>query len=162
MNAFTGGCHYDHDCGRHMTGCGACPQLGSIDFQDLSHQIWHRKQAIFSRLAPERLHIVALNRWMAELVRRSPLLEKFPVTIVPNGVDTEVFAPRDAQGARRDLGIPQDCRVVLFAAEAVRVRRKGFALLIRALNELRSSENLFFVWSVVALLSLNRLFPTWI
>jgi glycosyltransferase involved in cell wall biosynthesis len=82
---------------------------------------------------------------MAETVRRSPLLGKFPVTIVPNGIDTDVFAPRDAQAARKALGIPQDCHVVLFAAEAVGVRRKGFALLIRALNELRGLENLFLV-----------------
>jgi glycosyltransferase involved in cell wall biosynthesis len=145
MNALTGGCHYDHDCGRHVTGCGACPQLGSTDSQDLSHRIWQRKQAIFSRLAPERLHIVAQNRWMAQTVSRSPLLGKFLVTIVPNGIEADVFAPRDAQAARSALGIPQDSTVVLFAAAAVGVRRKGFALLLGALNELRSSENLLFV-----------------
>jgi glycosyltransferase involved in cell wall biosynthesis len=82
---------------------------------------------------------------MAKMVSRSPLLGKFPVTIVPNGIDTEVFAPRNTQAARSALGIPQGCTVVLFAAEAVGVRRKGFALLLRALNELRSSKNLLFV-----------------
>jgi glycosyltransferase involved in cell wall biosynthesis len=145
MNALTGGCHYDHDCGRHLTGCGACPQLGSTDSQDLSHQIWQRKQAIFGRLTPERLHVVTLNRWMAETVSQSPLLGKFPVTIVPNGIDTDVFAPRDARLARNVLGIPQDCNVVLFAADSVTNRRKGFNLLMNAVNELPSSENLLFV-----------------
>jgi glycosyltransferase involved in cell wall biosynthesis len=145
MNALTGGCHFDHGCGRHTAGCGACPQLGSTDARDLSHQIWHRKQAVFSRLEPERLHIIALNRWMAKTVTQSPLLGKFPVTIVPNGIDTDVFAPRDTRLARHVLGIPQDRQVVLFAADVVANRRKGFALLAQALNELHDFQRLFLV-----------------
>jgi glycosyltransferase involved in cell wall biosynthesis len=145
MNALTGGCHFDHGCGRHTAGCGACPQLGSTDARDLSHQIWHRKQAVFSRLEPERLHIIALNRWMAKIVSQNPLLGKFPVTIIPNGVDTNVFAPHDIRFARAALGIPQDRQVVLFAADVVANRRKGFALLAQALNELHDFQRLFLV-----------------
>jgi glycosyltransferase involved in cell wall biosynthesis len=145
MNPLTGGCHFDHGCGRHAIGCGTCPQLGSTDPRDLSHQVWQRKHAVLSRLEPERLQIIALNRWMAETVSQSPLFRKFRVTVVPNGIDTDVFTPRDANVARSVLGIPQDCRVVLFAAEAVGVRRKGFALLAKALSELRSSNSVFLV-----------------
>jgi glycosyltransferase involved in cell wall biosynthesis len=146
MNAFTGGCHYDHKCGKHVTGCGVCPQLGSADPEDLSNQVWRRKQRIFGRLEPTRLHIIALNRWMADKVRQSPLLRKFPLTIVPNGVDTDVFAPRDPRLARDVLAIPQDRRVVLFAAaEGAANGRKGFALLAQALRELRDVDNLLLV-----------------
>jgi glycosyltransferase involved in cell wall biosynthesis len=145
MNALTGGCHYDEECGRYITGCGACPQLGSTDSKDLSYRVWQRKQVVFSRLPPERVHIVAPNRWIAQAVRRSPLLGKFPVAIVPNGIDTDVFAPRDGQAARSAFGIPQDSTVVLFAAEAISLKRKGFALLMGALNELGRSKNLFLV-----------------
>ena len=142
MNALTGGCHFDDGCGRYASACGFCPQLGSTDPNDLSRQIWRRKQAVFESVEPTRLHIIALNRWMAETARRSPLLAKFPVTIVPNGVDTEVFQPHDMRKAREFLGIPQDPRVVLFAAEAVSNRRKGLALLMSALTQLQKSENL--------------------
>jgi glycosyltransferase involved in cell wall biosynthesis len=146
MNAFTGGCHYDHGCGKYMTGCGTCPQIGSADPDDLSRQIWQRKQAVFGRLEAGRLHIVALNRWMAENVRHNPLLGKFPVTIVPNGVDTDVFAPRDRRLSRDVLRIPQDRRVVLFAgAEGPINIRKGFALLTRALSELCAVDDLLLV-----------------
>ena len=145
MSALTGGCHFDHGCGRHETGCGACPQIGSNDAHDLSHQIWQRKRSVFNSLEPERLHIIALNRWMADMVSRSPLLRKFPVTIVPNGVDTDVFAPRDPRTARDVLGIPQDARVILFAADSITNRRKGFALLDKALRGLRDFNNLFLI-----------------
>jgi len=145
MNALTGGCHYDGGCSRHETGCGACPQIGSSDSHDLSHQTWQRKQSVFNRLEPERLHIIALNRWMANMVSRSPLLRKFPVTVIPNGVDTDVFAPRDPRLARDVLGIPQDAGVILFAADSITNRRKGFALLVEALKGLRDSNNLFLI-----------------
>ena len=43
------------------------------------------------------------------------------------------FAPRDRACARDVLGISQDARVVLFLAEVVDNRRKGFSLLLEAL-----------------------------
>ena len=143
MNALTGGCHFDDGCGRYAESCGACPQLGSTDPRDLAHEVWQRKQRVFSRLGAERLHIIALNRWMAKNVRQSPLLGKFPVSIVPNGIDTNVFVPHEKSGARALLEIPQDRLIVLFAAEAVSNRRKGFALLTQALNGLHDARNLF-------------------
>jgi glycosyltransferase involved in cell wall biosynthesis len=146
MNAFTGGCHYDQGCGKYVAGCGACPQIGSIDPKDLSSRIWRRKQEVFTRLDPASLHIIALNRWMADTVRRSPLLGKFPVTIVPNGVDTDVFAPRNRQLSRDVLRIPQDRLVVLFAgAEGSLNKRKGFALLRRALAEVTDLDDVLLV-----------------
>jgi glycosyltransferase involved in cell wall biosynthesis len=143
MNAFTGGCHFDHGCGRHVSGCGACPQLGSTDIADLSHQVWRRKKAALDRLDPKRLHIVALNRWMANVVKRNPLLNRFPLTVIPNGVNTETFAPRGTRFARDTLGLPHEARVVLFVADEVTNRRKGFSLLAEALAGLNGIDNLF-------------------
>lgn len=145
MNALTGGCHYDNSCGRYTAGCGACPQLGSHDQEDLSRRIWRRKQHAYRQAPPGRLHIVALNRWMAEEVRQSPLLGGCPVTIIPNGLDTTAYAPRDRAAARDVLGIPQEARVVLFAAHAIENRRKGFALLAEALSGLEDIESLVLV-----------------
>jgi glycosyltransferase involved in cell wall biosynthesis len=145
MNALTGGCHFDDGCNRYETGCGACPQIGSSDSHDLSHQIWQRKQSVFSRLEPERLHIIANNRWMVNMLSRSPLLRKFPVTVVPSGVNTDVFAPRDTRLARDVLGIPQDARVILFVSDSINNRRKGFALLDKALKGLLDINNLFLI-----------------
>jgi glycosyltransferase involved in cell wall biosynthesis len=129
MNPFTGGCHYDLDCGRYREHCGACPQLGSSDETDLSHQIWRRKQNILSRVPISRLHIVTPSRWLAEQVKRSSILERFPVTVIPYGLNIDDFAPRDKGSIRDLLGIPQDAKVVLFVAELTDSRRKGFGLL---------------------------------
>jgi glycosyltransferase involved in cell wall biosynthesis len=82
---------------------------------------------------------------MAETVKQSSLLGKFPVTIVPNGIDTSVFAPCNVHAARYALGIPEQRRVLLFASDLVTNRRKGFALLAAALHQMRNINNLFLV-----------------
>lgn len=136
MNFFTGGCHTDEGCGRYTERCGACPQLGSRKAKDLSHRIWQRKHAALSSVEPDRLHIVAPSRWLANEAKRSSLLQRLPITVIPFGLDTEDFSPRDQVLARGMLGIPQDARVVLFVAEPITRRIKGFALLAQALNGL--------------------------
>ncbi|SRR5579884_61955 len=135
MTFFTGGCHYDFNCGKYTASCGACPQLGSRDQDDLSRQIWRRKHSALRVVPPGRLHLVAMSRWLAEQAQRSSLLRGFPVTVIPPGVDTEIFCPRDKGKARETLGIPQDAGVVLFVAEPLTRRIKGFALLAEALRE---------------------------
>ncbi len=142
MNPFTGGCHFDHECGRFMTGCGRCPQLGSGDSRDLSHQIWKRKLETFKKAEAGRLHLVVLNQSAADTVKASPLLGKFPVTVIPNGVDTDEFAPRDRRMAREILDLPSAARIVLFAADVLHNRRKGLNLLLQALRGLEKIPNL--------------------
>ncbi|MGH7506493.1 MAG: glycosyltransferase family 4 protein, partial [Longimicrobiales bacterium] len=144
MNAFTGGCHYDSGCGRFEDQCGVCPQLGSTRPMDLSWQIWRRKQATFARLDPERLHIVTPSRWLAHEVERSSILgDRFPVSVIPYGIDTDAFAPRDTMAARDALGIPLNANVVLFIAESTENHRKGFAALGPTLARLEGRPDLF-------------------
>jgi glycosyltransferase involved in cell wall biosynthesis len=144
MNVFTGGCHYDAGCDHYMTSCGACPQLGSTDEGDLSRQVWNRKRKLFENLDKDRLHIVTPSRWMADEVHRSSLLgDRFAVSVIPNGVNTDEFAPRDRAAARAALGIPRESLVVLFVAYSVAPRRKGFGLLSEALRKLAGVPNLF-------------------
>jgi glycosyltransferase involved in cell wall biosynthesis len=145
MNPFTGGCHYDHGCGRYTQGCGICPQLGSRDAADLSHRIWQRKREVFTQIEPGRLHIVATSQWMAATVQCSALLGSCPVTVIPLGLDVDDFAPRDRCLARAVLGVPHDARVLLFAAESLNNRRKGFSLLAQALAGLGDAAKLCMV-----------------
>jgi len=141
MNPFTGGCHYDLGCGRYRRSCGSCPQLGSSSMGDLSSKVWRRKQKFFGQLDPRQFQLVALNRWMQAEVENSPLLNRFPVTVIPNGVDTSVFMPGNARVAREFLGIGADERVILFVSASLTNRRKGFDLLDKALQQLGSREN---------------------
>ncbi|MCL6606411.1 MAG: glycosyltransferase family 4 protein [Paenibacillus sp.] len=143
MNPFTGGCHYDNGCGKFVTGCEACPQLGSNKRNDLSRQIWKRKYDAFSQISPERLHIVTPSYWLAMEVKRSFLLGSYPVTVIPNGVDGEAFIPFDRGFARNALGIPEDSKVVLFLADLITSKRKGFTFLLQTFDFLKNIPDIF-------------------
>jgi glycosyltransferase involved in cell wall biosynthesis len=135
MNPFTGGCHYNLGCEHYLETCKACPQLGSSDEGDLSSHIWRRKKRTYDRLRATDLHVVAPSRWLAGEARRSPLFSRFPISVIPYGLDIEeTFVPREQAPIRDVLGIPRSARVVLFLAETTDSPRKGFSLLAEALR----------------------------
>lgn len=142
MNPFTGGCHYDNGCFGYLNQCGACPQLGSENPNDLSRKIWLRKKSILGRIQPERLQIVAPSLWLAREVGRSTLLNRFPITTIPNGLDTDAFAPRDKKAIRQALGISLSEKVVLFVAHDINDPRKGFKFLAAALEGLKKQRHM--------------------
>ena len=133
MANFTGGCCFDLGCGKFVHQCGACPQLPSKRNRDLSRKVWQRKGKYYRSLDKNRVHIVTPSRWLENEVQRSPLLSRFRTSIIPYGLDTDVFQPRDRDMARELLGIPQDARVLLFAAAGLNEYRKGFQYLLEAL-----------------------------
>jgi len=143
MNPFTGGCHYTNGCSRFTGQCGSCPQLNSSSPDDPSRRIWLRKHSAYLNTTPARLHIVTPSRWLADEVARSSLMGRFPVTNIPNSIDTDIYAPRDRWAARSALGIPPDARVVLFVAASIDNRRKGFGELLKALEGLDSVQRLY-------------------
>lgn len=136
MNPFTGGCHYNGDCERYVDRCGLCPQLFSDRERDLSRSIWNRKNRTYENLVADGLHIVTPSQWMANLAKKSSLLKRFPKTVIPNGIDTKVFSPRDPSELRASLGIPATTPVLLFVADYAANERKGFSLLVEALKTL--------------------------
>ena len=145
MDAVTGGCFYDKGCGKFTEKCGACPQLGSSTETDVTRQVWQRKRESYSRLGHSQLHIVTPSRWLSEEVNRSSLLSSFPCTVIPNGLDTDIFVPRSRSVAREVLGVPPDAKVILFIADGLHDPRKGFHLLAEALAGMGSDGNLFLI-----------------
>ena len=134
MWPFTGGCHYTAGCDRYETACGACPQLRSAAERDLSRQIFDRKRRAW-RDVP--LWPVPISHWLAERAQASPLLGRYPLEVIPNGVDTGLFHPPDPHAARIDWNLPADRRLILFGAlNATRDSRKGYAQLRDALRAL--------------------------
>ncbi|MFC2046005.1 glycosyltransferase family 4 protein [Chloroflexota bacterium] len=139
MNAFTGGCHYSWDCERWAGQCGACPELGSSRERDLSRSIWLRKKQAYEG---RRIHVVTPSRWLAGEVRRSSLLGDQPVTVIPNGLDVSVFAPRDRHEARAFFDVPHDRRIMVAGANYLQDHRKGLLYLAEALHRLPNGASL--------------------
>lgn len=139
MNPFTGGCHYACECEKWQKQCGACPELGSNKQNDLSHRIWQRKQRAYR---DHEIHVVAPSHWLAREAERSGLLRDQPVTVIPNGVDTQIFKPLDRAQVRAELDLPQQSKIVLAVAAHLNDKRKGISLLIEALQILAVADDL--------------------
>jgi glycosyltransferase involved in cell wall biosynthesis len=145
MYPFTGGCHFDGGCGKFMQKCGACPQLSSSAEDDLSSRSLERKRRAFSASSGARIHLVTPSKWMQEQVKKSSLMSRWPCITIPNGLDIDVFKPRDQAAARELLGIPRESLVVLFLADWAGERRKGFSLLVEALKNFREDSRVHFL-----------------
>jgi glycosyltransferase involved in cell wall biosynthesis len=136
MWAFTGGCHYDQDCGRYKTSCGQCPQLNSGKEADLSRRIWQRKVRAWEKI---NLTIVTPSRWMMECAAASSLLQSRRIEVIPYGLDTERYKPQNRTFVRSLLGLPPDKQLILFSSMSTKDRRKGFHLLQSTLKILEQS-----------------------
>jgi glycosyltransferase involved in cell wall biosynthesis len=134
MWPFTGGCHYDGGCGRFQASCGRCPLLRSSRLWDLSRWVMRRKRSAWRGLP---ITLVAPSRWLADRARASSLFRDWPVRVIPNGLDLELFQPVDPGLARRLLGLPPARSYLLFGAVNLGgERRKGFELLRAAVQQL--------------------------
>jgi glycosyltransferase involved in cell wall biosynthesis len=134
----TGGCHYTAGCDRYQKSCGYCPQLQSNQETDLSRQTWRRKSEAWRSL---NLTLVAPSTWMKDCVQASSLLQKYPVEVIPFGLDIQAYAPIDQFAARSHFNLPLDQPLILFGAiDATGDSRKGFHLLRSALKLLSQQE----------------------
>lgn len=141
MAPFTGGCHYAKDCEGFLNSCGRCPILGSRRESDLSRRTWERKRRALAHLDSRRLVVVTPSHWLASEARRSSLLGRFEVRVIPYGLDLDVFRPIDRVDARGRFGLPVDAPVLLFVSDSLDNPRKGMAYLLEALAELPASSS---------------------
>ena len=139
QNPMTGGCHYPMGCSRFETGCGRCPQLGSTSVEDLSSRTIKEKQSVLENVDENSLHLVFPSKWMAQQASRSPLLSRFPMSVIPNSIDTELYRPVDGFSLCDKYGINEGKLVLLFIAQDLTGNRKGGDLLYLALSELKLS-----------------------
>lgn len=128
---FTGGCHYADDCDQYTQQCGRCPALCSEHNEDISNGLWLRKLDAYNKA---NITVVTPSRWMADMAKRSSLLANKRIEVIPNGLDTETFSPRDRNECRTAIGISSNDPVLLFGAHLVSDKRKGGDLLATALR----------------------------
>jgi glycosyltransferase involved in cell wall biosynthesis len=132
MWPFTGGCHYDGECGHYRDRCGQCPVLSSTRQRDLSRVTWQRKSRAWGGA---EFAVVAPSRWLAGCARESSLFCARRIEIIPNGLPLDRYRPLPKATARDLLGLPQDRRLIAFGAVAsTGDPRKGYDLLVDALG----------------------------
>ena len=146
---FCGVCHYFIDCTKYESHCGDCPMLHSGKNEDLAYRIFEEKLRAYRDL---NLHIVTPSRWLGECAKQSALFSRFPVAVIPNCLDTDVYRPLTEPEiearlevaiqhnpalrlAKRVAGEKAAKPLILYGAmNAATDRIKGFASLLSALQ----------------------------
>jgi len=137
--AFTGGCHVFIDCDHFRQSCGQCPYLKKPSANDLSHRVWSEKQRLF----PKNIQFVTCSEWLRDVALSSSLLKDYPITAIPNPIDTSVFKPAseaDRAAFRAERGIDPHAKILLFVAMKVSESYKGFRFLPEALKILKARQ----------------------
>lgn len=108
--AFTGYCpHFSMlKCDKWKKGCFECVQRRDYSwFFDRSMEVFQKKKVLFDGLD---LTIITPSSWLAGIVQQSFLLG-YPVQVIHNGIDIEVFQP-SASDFRKRYGI-ENQKIVL-------------------------------------------------
>lgn len=143
---FTGHCCYFDStrCTRWQTGCGKCPCPRS-DYPkslwiDRSARNYREKRASFASLV-SRLTIVPVSEWLASYLKDS-FLREAAIQVIHNGIDLQIFYPRNPAALRRRLGL-KDKKVALGVALPW-IPRKGMADMMALSQRLPKDE-----WQVI-------------
>ncbi|MCL2226109.1 MAG: glycosyltransferase [Oscillospiraceae bacterium] len=123
-HVYTGKCGYSYECGKWKDRCGGCPEKkeypASLIF-DCTHKMHEGKKRAFEGF--DNLQIVTPSEWLAGRVRQSFLKNK-EIVVVPNGIDTEVFKPSDAESLKARHGITAQ-KIIAYVTADFENERKG-------------------------------------
>jgi glycosyltransferase involved in cell wall biosynthesis len=100
---------------------------------DINRLVWSRKKKAWDKPIP----IIVPSQWMESCVKQSYLMKDWPVRVIPNPIDTDLWCPRSKKFSRAIYGLPNDVPLILFGAiDSVDDWWKGFSLLYEALKNL--------------------------
>ncbi len=131
-------CHVTLGCKSYQNQCHHCKYLpGHGSKNDLSAQVWSRKKRL---LAKAHIYFVACSRWLEAEAKKSALLKGQQITNIPNPIDTQTFKPGNRSEARLQLKLPQEKKLLLFAAQKVTDELKGIQYLEEACRHLAAQQ----------------------
>ena len=137
MWSFTGGCHYTLGCNNFIKGCSKCPQLGSNFKYDISYFLFQKKQKI---LRKKNIFFCTISKWLADSAKKSAILKKEKILNMNNHVDTKNFYPLSKKISRKKLKINTNKKIIIYGAENIEAKYKGYDKFIDTLDHLNSKE----------------------
>lgn len=136
---FTGHCAWFDMCGceKWKSGCHHCQQLDTYPASfgiDASAWNWKKKRELFTGLD---ITLVTPSKWLAGLVKQS-FLREYPVEVIYNGIDLNVFKPAQAEGLREKYGL--NGKPIILGAASEWTPRKGLKDLIEVSKRMPEAQ----------------------
>ena len=142
----SGNCAHSFACKKWMSGCGACPDIHIYPGleRDTTALNWRRKKGIF---AHSRIYLTAPSQWLLDKAMQSLVTPAvIEARVIPNGVDLSIFKPGNRQQVREQIGIPEDAKVILFAANGIKNNIfKDYATIRSAIERLSKNQDKIYV-----------------
>jgi glycosyltransferase involved in cell wall biosynthesis len=126
----TGGCHYPWQCRGYENGCSNCPALLS----DSKKHIAQRNFALKKANIPDHLHILTFSSSDKQRAEKCSFYAGRTADVIFHPVNEQVFCPVSSIEAKRYFQLPEDKKIIFFAATDLNERRKGYAELQKALE----------------------------
>ncbi len=141
---YTGKCGYSVECENWKKKCGNCPHLkdypATLFFDHTQHMLKIKKEIFYGY---ENLLIVTPSTWLANRVKYS-FLKNYALRVIHNGIDTNIFYPREVSSLRHKCGIKEDEKVVLSLAADLMRETKGGKYVLQ-LAEMMRDEKIRFI-----------------
>ena len=103
---------------------------------DINKWTWERKKKSWKR----PINIVATSSWLFECVKKSSLMNNWPIHLIPYPINTKKWKPINKFQAKNILNIDTNKKVILFGAiGGTKDPRKGSHILEEALKIFRDS-----------------------
>lgn len=133
----TGGCHYPWNCKGYENDCSNCPALLSGSKKHIAQRNFTLKKANI----PDGLHILTLSSTDKLRAEKCSFYANQIADVIFHPVNEQIFHPVPALEARRYFNLPEDKKIIFFAATDLNERRKGYAELCEALKYIAVSND---------------------
>lgn len=123
--SITGHCtHFSYvGCEKWRTKCYSCPQKNEYPaslFIDRSEKNYILKNELFNSLS--NLTLVPVSQWLSDILKDS-FLQKYPSSVINNGINTSVFKPTGNNEFRERYGLQN--KFILLGVASIWSQRKG-------------------------------------
>ncbi len=138
---YTGRCtHYTvNRCYQWRDGCSRCPNNRNTPpswFFDRCSKMWEDKKKYFTGL--NRLAVVGVSEWITAQARESFLKDAFIIKRIYNGIDLEVFKPRETTSLRKELGL--EGKFVILSVSSIWGNAKGLKGFLKLAEHLEMEQ----------------------
>jgi glycosyltransferase involved in cell wall biosynthesis len=109
---------------KHMRNDKALTKISPTIWINAGAWLLRQKRSVYR---DSNITVVCPSGWLQDLVLQSPVFEGKQVLRIYNGLDTNIFAPRNKRAARSKLGLDPHAKTVMFSARFLGSIWKGGA-----------------------------------
>ena len=130
-------------CNKWKTSCYNCPQKTRYPasyFNDRSKKNYKLKKELFNSLS--NFTLVSVSQWLSNVLKES-FLQSYPIKIINNGINTEVFKPVTNNDFRAKFSFEK--KFILLGIASIWDKRKGYKDFIELSQQLDSDFQIVLV-----------------